>query len=210
VTLTLRNLTHTWTRDLDVMLVSPAGQKAILMSDVGNGGANNVTVTLSDAAASALPTSQLVSGTYRPANYTDASSGGDNFPSPAPSGPYASTLSAFNAQPATGAWSLYVFDDGPGDQGSFAGGWTLTITTASASGSPLPVPTRIISASFDDAGTMHVTILGEIGRRYALEATSDWSNWLQVDERVDSMGTLELTEPATTNSSRFFRVVPLP
>ena len=214
VTLTLRNLSHTWTRDIDVMLVGPAGQKVIVMSDAGSGGANNVTFTLSDAAATSLPTTALTSGTYRPANYTDTSSGGDNFPSPAPASPYATTLSAFNAQQAVGAWSLYVFDDGPGDQGSFAGGWTLTISTAGVAsagvpGAPLKA-LRITSARLDAARTMHVTILGEVGRSYALEATTDWSNWLRADERINSSGTLELTEPATTDSSRFYRVVLLP
>jgi len=51
-------------------------------------GANNVTVTLSDGAASSLPTTALASGTFRPANYTDASSGGQ-FSGPAPAAPYA-------------------------------------------------------------------------------------------------------------------------
>src|SRR3989454_1101750 len=134
VTVTLRNLRHTWTRDIDVLLVGPTGQTVIVMSDAGSGGANSVTLTLSDAAAAALPLTGLVSGTFRPANYADASVGGDNFPSPAPAGPYGATLSAFNGQGANGTWSLYVYDDGPGDQGSLAGGWSLTLTTGSYSG----------------------------------------------------------------------------
>src|SRR2546426_3882 len=134
VTVTLRNLSHTWTRDIDVLLVGPTGQTVIVMSDAGSGGANNVTLTLSDAAAAALPLTALVSGTFRPANYVDASVGGDNFPSPAPAGPYGATLSAFNGQGANGTWSLYVYDDGPGDQGSLAGGWSLTLSTVSATG----------------------------------------------------------------------------
>ncbi|MBI3853347.1 MAG: MBG-2 domain-containing protein, partial [Verrucomicrobia bacterium] len=135
-TVTLRNLSHTWASDIDVLLVGPGGQgqKALVLSDAGDAFApNNVTVTLSDAATSALPSSgSFVSGTYKPTDYTDSSPGGDNFPAPAPVGPYAGALSAFNGTAPNGAWSLYVFDDGPGDSGSFAGGWSLTVTTISA------------------------------------------------------------------------------
>jgi subtilisin-like proprotein convertase family protein len=210
VTLTLRNLTHTWTPDIDVLLVSPAGQKVVVMSDAGNGGANNVTLTLSDAAASSLPSTSLVSGTYRPANYTDSSSGGDNFPGPAPAGPYASALSGFNAQPANGVWSLYVFDDGSGDQGSIAGGWILTITTSGVPTIPQETPSQIISMTLDAARTVRVTVRGDIGRRYALEASSTWNGWIQVDAQNNTTGSVQLSEASTTNSSRFYRIVSVP
>ncbi len=127
VTVTLRGLTHTWTRDVDVLLVGPAGQKVMICSDAGNGGANNVTFTLSDDAAAALPLSQLVSGTYQPDDYE----AGETLPAPAPAGPYASTLSTFNGQTPNGTWSLFVSDDGNEDVGTFAGGWSITITAVS-------------------------------------------------------------------------------
>jgi subtilisin-like proprotein convertase family protein len=132
VTLTLANLSHTWVSDVDVLLVGPAGQKVLVFANVGDAfAANNVTVTLSDAAASALPSSgAFVAGTYQPTAYAPATT----FPSPAPTGPYATTLSTLNGQSANGTWSLYVFDDGAGDQGSFAGGWSLTVTTVSTTG----------------------------------------------------------------------------
>ena len=58
VTVTLHGLSHTWVSDVDVLLVGPAGQKVLIFSDVGDGfNATNVTVTLSDAAASVLPAS---------------------------------------------------------------------------------------------------------------------------------------------------------
>ena len=140
VMMTLKNLSHTWTRDIDILLVGPTGQTLIVMSDAGgdNGsagsaGANNVTLTFSDAAATVLPDTTLVAGTYRPTNYVDASIGGDNFPSPAPLGPWGTNFSVFQGLGANGAWSLYVFDDGPGDKGSVAGGWSLSITTVPGS-----------------------------------------------------------------------------
>src|SRR5204863_2711018 len=49
VTVTLHGLNHTWPADVDMLLVSPNGQKVVIFSDVGGGDdLNNVTVTLSD------------------------------------------------------------------------------------------------------------------------------------------------------------------
>jgi hypothetical protein len=56
--------------------------------------------------------------------------GNDTFPSPAPAGPYTATLSVFNATDPNGLWKLFARDDYIGDSGSFAGGWTLTLTPA--------------------------------------------------------------------------------
>ncbi len=135
VAVTLRNLTYTWSPDVDVLLVSPWGQGIILCSDAGNGPVNNVTLTLSDAAAASLPSvSALASGTFKPTNV----GAGDALAAPAPVGPYATNFSAFNGQPANGAWALYFFDDGANDSGSLAGGWSITITTVGGNGSQAP------------------------------------------------------------------------
>jgi subtilisin family serine protease/subtilisin-like proprotein convertase family protein len=136
VTVTLRNMTHEWARDVDILLVSPTGQNVILMSDVGGGYAlNNVTLTVSDDASATFPApGQILSGTYQPRDYEP----GDVFPAPAPAGPYATAMSAFNGQSPNGAWSLYVFDDGANDQGVITGGWGLTVTTT---GSAAAAPT---------------------------------------------------------------------
>ena len=166
VTVTLKGLSQTWASDVDVLLVGPTGQKLVVMSDAGSGTANNVTLTLSDTAAAALPASGLVSGTFRPTNLTDDSPGGDDFPAPAPIAPYGSTFATFDGTAANGSWSLYVFDDGPGDEGSFAGGWSLTVTTLSGGGSAAPTigdipdqsttvntPTPAIPFTINDADT---------------------------------------------------------
>ena len=137
VTVTLRGLTHSWLSDVDVLLVGPGGQAMILMSDCGDGpmnNANNVTLTLSNGAAASLPASGIIgSGTFRPTDFALGSA--DIFPGPAPAGPYGTNFSTFTGLGANGAWSLYVFDDGPGDVGSIANGWSLTITTVAASSS---------------------------------------------------------------------------
>jgi phosphodiesterase/alkaline phosphatase D-like protein len=139
VTVTLRNMNHTWPSDVDVLLVGPTGQKAMIFSDVGNGKAiTNVTVTLSDWAASSLTaTGQIVSGTYKPTNVEPGENGElDSFPAPAPAGPYAAPLWQFTNLPPNGAWSLYVVDDTTNDLGNISGGWSLTITTVSTNALP--------------------------------------------------------------------------
>ncbi len=126
VAVTLNNLSHTFAQDLDIMLVGPAGQKVILMSDAGGAFAiNNATLNFDDAATAGLPFNTLISsGTYRPTNYVSA----DSWPPPAPAGAFSTALSAFNGTSPQGQWSLYVVDDTLGDEGNIAGGWSLNFT----------------------------------------------------------------------------------
>jgi subtilisin-like proprotein convertase family protein len=210
VTVTLQSLNHTWGNDIDVLLVGPAGQKLILMSDAGTGStANNANLTFSDGAAGMLPqTGSLVSGTYKPTDYSPATT----FPSPAPAGPYATTLSVFNGQSANGTWSLYVFDDGAGDQGSFAGGWSIAITAANGA-ERLVVPSsplEITSLGLDTGGIVRVTVKGEVGVNCALEASSDLVNWTKVSEQLNETGSMVFSEPPTANAIRFYRAVSMP
>jgi peptidyl-Lys metalloendopeptidase len=157
VTATLSGFSHTWPPDLDVLLVGPAGQTVVLMSDVGSSTAvTNLTFVFDDTGP-AMGTGTLVSGTYRPTNIGT----GDSWTSPAPAGPYGTTLSVYNGTDPAGVWSLYVVDDASGDVGSFSGGWSLTLTTpgqpgdyASASGT-LTIPAGATS------GTITVTVNGD-------------------------------------------------
>jgi subtilisin-like proprotein convertase family protein len=133
VTVTLANLSHAFPDDVDILLVGPGGQNAILMSDVGGNGTNAispnapVTLTLDDAAASSLPgTTMLSTGTFKPTN--DNGGDGDTFPAPAPAPSGGSLLSVFNGTDPNGTWSLYVVDDGNGSSGLLASGWCLNIT----------------------------------------------------------------------------------
>jgi C1A family cysteine protease/subtilisin-like proprotein convertase family protein len=129
VNVILNGLTHTYPDDIDILLVGPAGQTVILMSDVGGGGdVSGLNLTLDDSATDSLPdTAQLTAGTYKPTNIGT----NDTFPSPAPSGTYGATLSVFNGTNPNGTWSLYIVDDSGSDSGSLSGGWTLAITTRS-------------------------------------------------------------------------------
>ncbi len=127
VTVSLNNYNHTFPDDIDVLLVSPAGQKVILMSDAGGStDAVGVNLTFDDAAATGIPDGgPVASGTFKPTEF----SGGDIYNAPAPAGPYSTTLAAFNGVSPNGTWSLYIMDDAGGDVGNFNGGWELNIQT---------------------------------------------------------------------------------
>jgi subtilisin-like proprotein convertase family protein len=136
VTVTLFGINHTFPDDIDFLLVGPGGDKFIIMSDAGGGvDLVNTTITLDDAAATALPDGTLISsGTFRPSNYGT----GDTFAVPAPPAPYQSPATAgtatfasvYNGKNPNGTWSLYVVDDASGDLGNVSGGWQITLTTS--------------------------------------------------------------------------------
>lgn len=131
VTVTIHNMNHTSPFDIDVLLVGPQGQTAVIMSDVGGAAdLTNTTVTLDDEALVTMPEfSAITSGTYIPTN--SVTGGFDSFPAPAPAGASAnSALSVFNGTNPNGEWRLFVFDDAGLDGGSINTGWTLTITSA--------------------------------------------------------------------------------
>ena len=128
VTVTIKQLAHTFPEDIDMLLVSPTGQKVTLMSDAGAGNAiTNATLTFDDSAPGLPFSTTIASGTYHATDFPP----GDSFPAPAPAGPYGTNLAVLNAANPNGTWSLYVFDDANGDQGRINGGWALDIQTAS-------------------------------------------------------------------------------
>nr|MBA3351944.1 hypothetical protein [Blastocatellia bacterium] len=109
VTVKLNSLSHTFPSDIDILLVGPQGQTAVMMSDVGGGAAvTGITLTLDDTAGISLPAaSALTTGTYRPTN----SGLVDPFPAPAPPQSGSSSLSVYNGTNPNGAWRLFVIDD---------------------------------------------------------------------------------------------------
>jgi subtilisin-like proprotein convertase family protein len=146
VVVTLKGLTHTFARDIDMLLVGPGGQKVMLISDAGgNLAVSNATMTFDATAAAAVPqTTAIATGTYRPTDYTFGGTT-DNFPAPGPAPatppatPYPADLAVFNGTSPNGTWNLFVLDDGTGDVGNVSGGYTLTITTGATSSNALPV-----------------------------------------------------------------------
>ena len=129
VTVRLHGFSHTWPADVDMILVGPAGQKVVLMSDAGGGNSvANLNLTFDDAASSTLPElTTILEGTFRPTDYAS----GDSFPAPAPAGPYATNLSAFNGTSPNGVWTLYIMDDTDQNIGSILTGWSLNLSTVS-------------------------------------------------------------------------------
>lgn len=127
VNLSLNNFSHTFPDDVDVLVVGPQGQNAIVMSDVGGGtDVSSITLKLDDAATTALPDkAQLQSGSYQPRNR--GPDGDDVFPAPAPAPSGGETLAVFGGTNPNGPWQLFVVDDAARDTGEIAGGWTLEI-----------------------------------------------------------------------------------
>ncbi len=77
VTVTLTGLTHNYPDGLNAVLVSPVGKQVLLMSHAGGAGSlSGVNLTFDDGASDPLPaaspTSQILSGTYKPTGNTAA------------------------------------------------------------------------------------------------------------------------------------------
>lgn len=210
VTVVLRNLTIAAPRDLDIVLVSPGGQRLVLLSDVGgvNGTTSNTvnaTLTLSDGSP-ALPddtatNSPLVTGTFRP---TNNGAGEATFPAPGPSGlttanypannptgtactGCAATFASVFAQPgvaANGVWSLFVDDDNAaGGTGTFATGWTLNVTVNDipTTAANVSVGGRVVNSGGRAIANVKVGMLDPSGRTwYALTNPFGYFNFENV------------------------------
>jgi subtilisin-like proprotein convertase family protein len=128
VNLRLNRLSHTNAEEVQVLLVAPSGQTAMVMAYVGGGfSASDVTVTIDDEAGAPLPDDEaLQSGAFQPLN---GDGGQIVFNAPAPSASANVDLSVFDGASPTGTWRLYV-QDGSGklNSGSFTEGWELKIT----------------------------------------------------------------------------------
>ena len=126
VDVTLIGLTHGVVNDLDILLLGPQGQSALLVSDVGSS-ASNVTLTIDDQAPEQLSSvGPFATGTFQPTNFQSP----DNFAAPAPASPKGSRLAVFNSTDANGEWRLIIRDDTLNNAGTLAGGWSLNITSA--------------------------------------------------------------------------------
>jgi streptogramin lyase/subtilisin-like proprotein convertase family protein len=165
VNVRLTGISHTFPDDMDVILQSPTGQTALVMSDVGSAvgsratnktsyPADGITLTLDDQAARQLSdTNPLVSGIYRPTNIIDPNEGTTEGDAPGPfSTNFPSALSTFNGQSANGTWRLWVDDDNLNAKdtaGKVYGGWGLDISTTgppAQQGTP-PVTTNAVPAA---------------------------------------------------------------
>ena len=126
-TAALQGFTHSFPHDVNVLLASPSGQQTVLMAHVG--GANPVTnlvLDFDEAATQTLSATQLTSGTNLPTQ------GGsfDSFPGISGT-PTNTNLNTFIGVNPNGLWSLYIYDDTAGNNGSVVSGWTLGLTLVS-------------------------------------------------------------------------------
>ena len=126
LSVSLIGLEHSWSSDIDALLVGPGGQSVLLMSDAGSGiSVAGINLTFNKDAALIIPQpGPLTSGRFRPANYGQFP---DYFSAPAPPGPYGTDLSVFDGTNPNGAWRLFVHDDDEDASGLIAGGWRIDL-----------------------------------------------------------------------------------
>ncbi len=173
VNLHLYGMNHTWSDDIDILLVGPQGQNLIVMSDAGgNYDLVNVDLVFDDAAPTNLPdNTQIVSGAYKPTNYGS----GDTFPAPAPAPSTSTTLDIFNGTSPNGVWRLYVVDDTGGDSGAINGGWCLDLTGESTNTPAIDLQ-QYVSLSADSLpGSSEITVTNgtEVFFHYLVENTGN-------------------------------------
>lgn len=133
ITVLLEGVTHTFTSDIDALLVGPASGNLIVMSDASLGQDSlGDDLSLDDLGPAPLPeTDPLFTGTFRPTDYTNKV---DDFPAPAPAPPYGTPeptgtdtfASEFGGADPNGTWSLYVTDAFPAADDGSLDGWCLS------------------------------------------------------------------------------------
>jgi hypothetical protein len=205
-------ITHDRPADLDIMIVSPDGRQATVMSDVGGDTpVSGLELTLDDEAATPLPENgPLVSGTYRPADY----GGIDGFPAPAPPSTGLSALSALDRTPVTGSWRLYVVDDTAGAAGAI-NQWGFNIKEA---GPPYPselvVPpgvglvtdldVHVSGLTMSHGEDLDLMLVGPQGQRAMLISDAGGTDPLEsVDLVLDDEAGSALPDATTFGSGRY-------
>jgi len=144
VTATLIGVANAEASQLDALLVGPGGRSILVSDSCWTGGLvpswTGQDLTFDDNAAARIPEicTSIPDGTFKPADYD----GADNFPGQSP--PYPTGLAVFRGISPNGLWSLYVVDDGAGDNLRITGGWRLSVTTTSEAprckGEPATIP----------------------------------------------------------------------
>jgi len=198
VQVTLLGFTHLYPADVDVLLVSPDGNKsAILMAHAGGSTAvNGLRLTFQDGANPLPYGTGLSSGRYAPSSYAPALS----FASDAPGSGYTTNLASFFGTSPNGDWKLYVMDDSYPLGGSIDG-WTLSLKVTPTN-SPPRLSVRV------DNGQLTITFSGAANAAYGLQCNSDLSTWTEVTTvTADDTGKAEYTGPVSIRAKMFYRAV---
>lgn len=222
---TLHGINHTSSEDIDIILQSPSGQNVILMSDVGATTAiSGATYILADSGPGMSTTGTNPAGTYKPTNNGSP----DNFPAPGPGSVIqtAPALSFFTGS-MNGTWKLFVVDDdGTANQGSIAGGYTITFD-AYLPGCTSPPTAVVVSVGqlatittqpanqnicIGNNATFSVAVAGTSPVNYqwqtSVSSTGPWTNIVNggIFSGVNS-NTLTITTPPVSMSGTWYRVV---
>ncbi len=125
VTVTLTGLTHSSPNALNLILKAPNGKFIKLLSDAGGTSAvNNINLTFDDNASAAPAGNGLVTGTYKPTDYS-----GDADEDFTTQVSYQPQLSDLISTP-DGLWLLFAYTDSiTSPTPSISGGWSLNIET---------------------------------------------------------------------------------
>ena len=142
------DLDHGNVDDLEVLLVGPGGQQALLMANAGGDTAFNGRVGFDDEASDDIPDNgPLVDDvSFRPKDYSPSA-----LPSPAPALNGNSALSVFDGTSPVGTWKMYVLDDAVGNDGSF--NWYVEIETATT-----PYPSSIAVSGLGSVTDVNVSL----------------------------------------------------
>lgn len=129
----INGFSHTFTNDVDIVLVSPTGQISTIMSDQGDfTGVTNIDLVFEDGAP--VVPAPVTAGTWSPSD--DGIS--DNYPAPGPGSVLnAGSLAGFTGD-LNGTWSLYVVDDVGGDAGTITS-WSIEFNNPSCKSAPVEV-----------------------------------------------------------------------
>jgi subtilisin-like proprotein convertase family protein len=146
------HLVHGAPVDLDLLLVGPGGQNALVMSDAGGAAGVNVTFDIDDEADTPIPAAAgpQPSTAYRPTNY-DAM---ESFVAPAPAQVGNTFLGVFDGTSAAGTWRLYAMDDAASDVGTIVS-WELQLALRSN-----PYPSRLDVDGLPPISDVDVTLQG--------------------------------------------------
>jgi len=140
VSVGLVGVSHTFTDDLDFLLVAPNNvNNLVFLSDAGGGNDFvDTNLTFSDGATDVpTDTGVIPSGSYKPTDYAPNEVPGDftgatvatlNHAAPLGGATFASSFSGLIAP--NGVWTLFIDDDVGGDFGSLDA-WNLTVTSTS-------------------------------------------------------------------------------
>jgi uncharacterized repeat protein (TIGR01451 family) len=201
VAVELRGFTHSFPRDVNVLLAGPAGQTTLLEAHAGGPfSVTNLDLSFDDGSSNSLPETALFSGAFLGTAYSpiDTLPG---FSTPT----YNTSLAVFDGASPNGQWSLYVYDDSQGDDGVINQGWALNFSLVS----PLAVPQAGGSAEWRAAiigGTIQLTLTASPGQTYIVDISTDLVSWTPVSTNgTGSGGAFTFTDSSTNSARRFYR-----